>query len=229
MWVRESSGENCVTASTKWYKSAFCLVRTRFWVIHKPARRKTLWRDTCLSGAAEREKNWKYWYTELFTDHKYIYYFDGSIGTPQKNTIKWLILKKKVSEPRIKQRFFPICNIIKMIYKFSVLFGDIFVAFRHRWMLCAQGVEREWKSEWASPQQDKCALNPSSKKCSVLYKNTFHWFFFLCWFRFDSFAVSSLAPIEGRAGGERTRKIINKNFYPSRFFFSSFRFFFGKM
>lgn len=47
---------------------------------------------------ATREKNWKYWYTELFTDHKYIYYFDGSIGTPRKKYNQMIDIKKYPNE-----------------------------------------------------------------------------------------------------------------------------------
>lgn len=48
-----------------------------------------------LIGPRESEKNWKYWYTELFTDHKYIYYFDGSIGTPRKKYNQMIDTEKK--------------------------------------------------------------------------------------------------------------------------------------
>ena len=56
-----------------------------------------------------REKNWKYWYTELFTDHKYIYYFDGSIGTPRKKYNQMIDIKEKkenIPEPRYFCFFF---------------------------------------------------------------------------------------------------------------------------
>lgn len=178
----------------------FCLVQTRLTRRRQRKETRTFFRrrDTCLSVEATttmREKNWKYWYTELFTDHKYIYYFDGSIGTPRKKYNQMIDIKKYPNERNKAADFFffllcPICNIIKMIYKFARV-GDIFVALNG--MLF---VGRRMCTRYIF---DGCFFFWGKSRFSF--------------FSFDSHFFSGV-------------KIINKNFYPSRFrrvfFLSSF-------
>ena len=97
-WER-SSGETCVTSTPKWSKMHFCCVlHKRFSVIHKKKdEKKFIQRDTCLSLWSRREErkteNIDTPNCSQITNTFII--STGRLERPEKNTIKWLILKKK--------------------------------------------------------------------------------------------------------------------------------------
>lgn len=109
------------------------------------------------------------------------------------NQMKWLIPSTKKYP---NSDFFPICNIIKMWY---INFSDIFLAFRHRWMLFF----------FLSLSSGACGSTELPRRRQMctrsIFGNVFH--------RFPSCA-DFISILEG---GEKQKKNINKNFYPSRF------------